>query len=529
MKTKAFYLNLLLKVLLLGIFSTLYLPNSFAQNYTQMSLPKGAKARLGKGNIEKMLYSPDGNVLAVVSAIGIWVYDAKTYQELVLIPARVDLYDGVTSGSIAFSVDGQMIIGETDYQTVYLWDVISGKLIHTHNKKEVSFSFDRRTLTIGSNNKTVQLWYGTEGNLNNPLKEKDEEISIMAFSPGGQTFATADETHIIRIWDSGTRKLKKRIRGHANFAYLNSVSLSPDGQTIASLDWGKPIQLWDVATGKLKKILTGYEVTGRHRRRVRSNISHGEIDSAVFSPDGQILASGSKEGTIRLWNVDTGKLKSRLTGHTGFIKCLSFSPNGKILASGCEDETIRLWNADTGKQKQNLPLPEQMNSISCLSFNRDGSTLVSGHTDGKIHLWDIATGNNKQSFLGHTDEISSVLFSSEGSTIASASWDGTVRLWDTGTGKQKHVLTGRKDRFYFWSALIFTSDGTPIAIRSDSEKMHLWDLINGQYMKSLIGHTSGIKNFPLSVDGRILATNSADGTVLVWDLNSVINTTDNEK
>ena len=526
MKTKIFYLQLLIYVLLISLPLTFLPSNSFAQNYTQMSLPDGAKARLGKGHVKKILYSPSGNVLAVVSAIGIWIYDTDTYQELFLIPARVDSYKSITYESIAYSADGQTIIGETDYNNVHLWDATTGKLTQTYYKEDVSFSSDRGTLTIGSNKKTIKLWYGTSGNLNTPLREKNEDISSMAFSPDGQAFATADEYHNIRIWNTHTRKLKNRIQGHANFAYGDSISLSPNGLTLASLKWGKPIQLWDVETGKLKKILEGYIVTGRPIRKYRSNSFTNEIDSVVFNPDEQILATGSIEGTIRLWNVSTGKLINKFTGHIGFIKCLSFSPDGKILASGGEDQTIRLWDVDTRKHKQTLPLPEQINSISCISFSRDGNTLACGDTDGRIHLWDMTTGKYKMSMLGHTDEISNLMFNSDGSTIVTTSWDDSVRLWNVDTGKQKQTLTSRKNGFYFWSVLFFIPDGVPIAFRNQFNKMHLWDVINGQRIRSIIGHTSMIKSYPQSADGKTLATYSSDGTVILWDLTSITNTTD---
>ena len=289
---------------------------------------------------------------------------------------------------------------------------------------------------------------------------------------------------------------------------------------------GEPIRLWDVASGENIQTLTGYNVTGRIRTKIHLQSFYDEVDSVAFSPDGKTLASGGMDSNIRLWNIGSGKLKKTLSGHFGFIKCLTFSPDGKTLASGSDDKAILLWNTETGKHVAFLA--ERMDTITCISFSQDGSMLAGGSTDSNIHLWDVVTVNPKMTFTGHVDEISNVVFSPDGSTILSVSWDSTVRLWDVNTGEQKRIVAGRLEEhghINYWGTAWFTSDGIPVAIRNDHDRMHLWDIIKGQYMKSLKGHSSYVKSFPLSANRQTLATNSADGTVLLWDLNALIKDT----
>ena len=308
MKTKVYYLNLLLVVLLFSILSTLYLPNSFAQNYTQMGLPEHAKARLGKGRIQHMLYAPDGNTLAVVTSIGIWLYDTKTYQGLTLLPFPLNKYRGVSEDIIntTFSVDGQTLIAETDKNSVYLWDVTSGENRTIIKGDGVYFSLDSKTFTIEKENKTVQLFQEKKLNIDySSFNEKDKKIDSIAFSPDGKTFAY---THLyestIRIRDTQTLKLKKILTDNTEFVYAYRITLSPDRRTLATLRPGGLIHLWDVTTGNLKNVLKGYKVTFRpnlHLNRIRI-ANHSVVDSVAFSPDGKTLANGSRDGTIRLWN-----------------------------------------------------------------------------------------------------------------------------------------------------------------------------------------------------------------------------------
>ena len=528
MKTKVFYLMLLLQVLVFSILSTLCLSPCFAQNYTQMGLPEDAIARLGKGRIQHMLYSPDGNVLAVVTSIGIWLYDTNTYQELNLLPIPINKNRGIAPEitNTTYSVDGQTLISETFGSIVLLWDVTSGENGEIFTGETAYFDPDRKTFTIKKENTTIQLYQEPKRDLEYTLNADKEKPVSFAFSPDGQTLAMTDNkyNYTIKIRDTRTHKLKKSLTGFSEFIFLDKIALSPDGNTLATLRSGKPIHLWDVATGKTKKTLIGYKISRRtnpHLNLVRY-AQHFVFDSVAFSPDGKTLANGSHDGTIRLWNIDSGKLKKRLLEHQGFITGLAFSSDGKFLASGSEDGLILNWNLETGTHA--VFLAERMGSISCVSFNRDGSMLAGGNTDGNIHLFDVATGNPKITFTGHISEISQVLFSPDDDMVASRSYDGSVRLWDIHTGKSQMTLSTPKE--HFWSGLLFADNGKLFAVRGEFEFIHIWNVTDGQYEKILMGHTSFTRYFSMSADRQTLASSNADGTILFWDLSSIVKTTD---
>ena len=147
----------------------------------------------------------------------------------------------------------------------------------------------------------------------------------------------------------------------------------------------------------------------------------------IFSPNSKFFASGSQDGTIVLWNTQTGKSLSNLTGHTKSISALAFSADSKTLASGAENE-IRLWAVNTGNPMGSFDAVED---IKALAFSPDGKTLASGSEAGLIQVWKSDPDYQIQATLkGHQDSIGVLMFSPDGNTLASGSYDGTILLWD---------------------------------------------------------------------------------------------------
>ena len=168
------------------------------------------------------------------------------------------------------------------------------------------------------------------------------------------------------------------------------------------------------------------------------------VSSVAFSPDGKTLASGSRDKTIKLWDVATGKE----TGH----------PQGAYRPGVCPwrsartarrwpreamDETIKLWDVATGKEQATLK--GHTSCVTSVAFSPDGKTLASGSEDKTIKLWDVATGKEQATLNGHTDGVLSVAFSPDGKTLASGSEDKTIKLWDVATGKEQATLKGHTD------------------------------------------------------------------------------------
>ena len=421
-------------------------------DYRTWHLPDGAMARLGKGTIRDIAFSPVGPYLAVASGIGVWMYEVATSRALMLMPTA----SGVSS--VSFSPDGATLASGSWDGTVQLWDVVTGEPIATLGGREssgssVSFSPDGATLASGSLDGTVRLWAVATGEPIAPLEGHTDWVFSVSFSPDGATLASGSLDGTVRLWAVATGEPIAPLEGHT-FG-VNSVSFSPDGATLASGSLDDTVRLWTVVTGEPIAPLEGHT---------------DWVFSVSFSPDGATLASGSLDGTVRLWTVVTGEPIAPLEGYTDRVHSVSFSPDGATLASGAGG-TILLWAVVTGEPI--APLEGHTFGVNSVSFSPDGATLASGSLDGTILLWDVVTGEAIATLEGHTDWVHSVSFSADGSTLASGAGDYTVRLWAVVTGEPIATLEGHTHRVH---SVSFSPDGATLASGALDGTILLWDV-----------------------------------------------------
>ena len=208
----------------------------------------------------------------------------------------------------------------------------------------------------------------------------------------------------------------RTLTGHTD--NVLSVAFSPDGKILASGSEDGTIKLWDVAMGEEIHTLVGHTLY---------------VTSVAFDPDGTIIASGSFDKTIKLWDVATGEEIRTLTGHSKYVVSVAFSPDGKVLASASsstlDDNSVKLWDVATGREIRTLTHNVHLPTIS-VAFSPDGKILASGSLDKTIKLWDVATGQVIHTLTGHAAGVESVAFSPDGKILASGSLDKTIKLWD---------------------------------------------------------------------------------------------------
>jgi WD40 repeat protein len=287
-----------------------------------------------------------------------------------------------------------------------------------------------------------------------------------------------------------------QVLSHSSMVY--DVSYSPDGKTLASGSYDGTVKLWDVGTGKELKTLKG------HR---------GEVNSVSYSPDGKTLASTSWDNTVKLWDVGTGKELNTLKGHQSAVMSVSYSPDSKTLASGSVDYTVKLWDVVTGKEFKTLKAYQ--GKVYSVSYSPDGKTLAMASGDNTVKLWDVGTGKELNTLKGHQNGVYSVSFSPDGKTLASASSDNTVKLWDVGTGKELNTLKGHQDSVY---SVSYSPDGKTLASASVDKTVKLWDVVTGKELKTLKGHQAEVLSVSFSPDGKTLASASRDKTVRIWEV-----------
>jgi len=275
---------------------------------------------------------------------------------------------------------------------------------------------------------------------------------------------------------------------------VTSIAISPDGKILASGSRDKAIKLWHLDSGELIYTLSG------HLDRV---------SSVAISPDGKILASGSLDKTINLWDLLGGKLIHTLSGHLDRVSSVAISPDGKILASGSWDKTINLWDLGSGKLIHTLS--GHLDRVSSVAISPDGKILASGSWDKTIKLWHLGSGKVIDTLSEHYDSVLCIAISPDGKTLASCSQDTTINLWGLDSGKLLHTLTQYSNYF---TCVAFTPNGKILA-SSSRETIKLWHLGNCKLMDTFTGSID-FTCVTISQKGDTLATGSLYGTITIW-------------
>ena len=514
-----------------------------AEDYTQFSLPEGAIARLGKGTLGEVHFSPDGSQLAVCSSIGIWLYDPQTGQKLDLLVRT----DSVYPFTFAYSPDGNTIATGSRDKTwrttgprgssispirdfiVQLWDVTTGEekaKLRGHERRiyAISYSPDGTTIATagGHGDNTVYLWNAATGKSKAILERHTGSVNAVVYSPDGNTIATASSDNTVRLWDALKGEHKATLPGHRKG--VNAAVYSPDGNTIATASSDNTVRLWDVRTRKHKITLRGHT---------------DSINAVVYSPDGNTIASASSDNTVRLWRADTGKHKATLRGHTDSVTSLAYSLDGNTIATASggqhsNDSTVRLWNARTGETQAILTGHHR---IYAVVYAPDGETLTCQQTNG-VRSWDAKTGKHKTTRIhkvkdtpteySHAGGISA--YSPDGNTVATVGSLHTVQLLDVRTGKRKATLKHTNyfdwiymmitDREYGIDAMAFSPDGKTIVTgggyyTNDEGTVYLWHT-RTRKRKVIYKGPGYISSVAFSPNGRTIAAGDWENTVRLW-------------
>jgi WD40 repeat protein len=405
--------------------------------------------------VTALAFSPDGKTLASGSggpqeggaanekeALRLW--EVATGKELRRLGTN---HGGVAA--VAFNDQGRTLLSASGGR-VRLWEVSTGKELlsgggHLAPVSTVAYAPDGKTLASGGGDRTIRLWEARTGRELRAL-DAAAPVARLAFAPDGKALASAGSDGAIRLWDASSGRELRVLGSHKPRAY--ALAFSPDGKTLASGGHDHLVKLWDTATGRQLATFSG--------------LTEAPL-ALAFSPDGTTLAiAGSwqtrvptTECPIRLWDVRAGKEVRQLVGHDGStVHSLAFAPSGKTLASAGSDGSVRFWNLSTGRGSYLLAgVPDVLGQIT---FSPDGRSLAVAGWYG-AHLWEVASARKRRSFTGHRGGVAAVAFSpADSGILASAGGDTTVVLWDTrgSAGKAGGAAPlGDKELEAFWEDL----------------------------------------------------------------------------
>src|SRR5712692_2585317 len=317
--------------------------------------------------------------------------------------------------------------------------------------------------------------------------------AVGGFSPAVFAVALALCTLTATAWLSGHAEGATRtLTGHGGDVL--AVAFAPDGRLLASGSSDQTIRLWDPVTGEERKLLRGHT---------------GAVRTLAFAAHhSQLLASGSTDGTVRIWDGAQGREMKTLSGRLGAIRGVAFAPDGQSLASVGDDGSLRLWDWQAGKEtKATKSRPGTLHSVV---FSPDGTALATGGSESLAYLWDVATLGRRGVSTGHAGAVQAVAFAPDGALVATGAADGGVRLWDMATGQERRALPGQAGSVY---AVAFTPDGRLVAAASANGTIQLWNVGTGKVDAVLAGHTGPALTLAFSPDGSLLASGGQDRSI----------------
>ena len=403
----------------------------------------------------------------------------------------------------------------------------------------VSYSPDGQMLASINKDGTIRLWQNNGKLIKefsaNQTNDKDDSFSIN-FSADGHNLISASQRQGIKIWQrqaDGSFALHKSIPDKDG---IMTFSLNPKSQIIVTSSLGNQniikVRNWN---GKLLKTFSGH--TDR-------------INDFDFSPDGQILVSGSAGGSVKLWDLKNNRQLTTIQAKINDVFAVRFV-NNKILAIAGSDGSIKLWNIN-GKLKQEFK-ERHSDDITSLAVSHDGKRLASGSEDATVKLWSIEDRNLLHTFNGHQGAVNEVSFRKDNKVIVSASKDRTVKIWQynneipilkgvsPSVSSDSQIIVTAEDRFInIWQSngnlnkfklkknilashkeninkVSVSSDGKVIASGSTDGNLKTWDL-DGKFKANFIGHQKSITSLSFSHNNKMIASGSLDKTIKLWNL-----------
>lgn len=330
---------------------------------------------------------------------------------------------------------------------------------HRAAVRGLAFGPDGRVLASGSRDGTIRLWSLPDGKLQATFRE--HPVNAVAISLDGKWLVSGGNDYAIQLRSLPVGTVQTTFKGGIEepgvraMGAVNALAVTPDGKWLASGSRGSAARLWSMPDGQLLASFRDQEEEGRAgpenlttlTRRSRASLPASSAFGAVaFTPDGRLLALGSRERCIQLRSLPDGRLQATLkdpgegatAAGSDAVNALAVTPDGKWLVSGVAEKTIRLWSLPDGKLRATLSGHSQ--AVNSVAVSPDGTRLASGSTDKTVRLWLLPAGTSETTLTGHSGIVHAVTISPDGQLLASADSEGVILLWELDGAKRRWVL-----------------------------------------------------------------------------------------
>jgi WD40 repeat protein len=406
--------------------------------------------------------------------------------------------------SVLFTPDGRRLVSCDRESRVILWDSATVRQQLSFRVREkcdetMAISPDGTTLALGGDG--VGLWDLANGRQIRIFDESSSPVRCISFELDGRSIVTTREREL-RCWDVPSGQLKWMLEGQGSLLY--SVTHNPNQQGMAWADERGMVGFWANWNGYAGKIPTG----------------QGRVWCATFAPDGRTLATASRDGTVKLWDVARDKDRYLIPVGSPNANSIAFSPDGRTLSAAGGDGTVRSWETPEGKAISTRQFPFS-GKLVCATLSQDATTVALLDSDRSCQVWDARTGRRILS-IESAALRDKVQLSHDGKWL---SGDGMnelkhdpVRVWNV--ANRRDFLVGDSESIV---ALAFCPDRDSLALGCLSSGLPLvWNLAAGRQRRGTgPGHVGGIRALEFSADGMILATGGSDRAIKIWDVDTV--------